>query len=219
MSTQPDTSAIILAAGNGTRMKSHEPKQFMKLSGKRVVNYSIESLLPEVKRLIVTIPSIDDSQNLPQDEKIIYTQGGATRTQSIMNALKYVETPHVLIHDAARPFVTKDIIQSITSNLTKFACVYPVMPVVNSIVIDYRGELVDTPDRSIWREVQTPQGFRTSILKEALESKGNEHSHIPEIIRRMGQRVKHVNGSPWLFKITYAPSIYAAEHYTEEQGR
>lgn len=214
-----DFSVIILAAGNGSRMQSKVRKQFLELQGKKILSYSIESFLSLSNNIIVVLPSLEDKQGLPVDVSLKYVVGGNTRTESIIRGLDHVSTPYVLIHDAARPFVTEYIVQEVLRQLSNYACAYPVMPVVNSIVMDKNDELVATPDRSVWREVQTPQGFQTEWLKKALEHRADEHAHIPEIIRRMGQQVKHVQGSPWLFKITYAPSLYAAEHYIKTQGK
>lgn len=204
-------SAIVLAGGKGTRTNVGIPKQFIKISGKYVIEYSISSLSGMVDNVIVVVPDtkIWDKMGIKTSAKII--QGGDTRSKSLLNGLKAVRTPNVLIHDASRPLIPKDVVKNVAESLDKYVCAYPVLPVRSTIVVDSNGKLQDTPRRSDLREIQTPQGFQTSWLIKAMERFGDQHSHIPELIRLMGEDVKHIEGSPWLFKITYEPDIFTAE--------
>lgn len=207
------TTAVILAGGKGTRMQSTELKQFMDLNGKKVVDFSIEIFLDTVAQVVVVLPSLEHTVHMPSHPNIIYTEALASRAESLLAALSKVKTKYVLLHDSARPFVDKDVISRVVQPLETYAATCAVMPLSSSVVLDNNGELDSTPDRSSMREVQTPQGFQLNMLRQALEEKADQHLHIPELVRLMGHKVKHVEGSQWLFKITYQPSIYAARDY------
>lgn len=208
-------SAIILAAGSGIRMGSAVTKQLLEVGGERIIDRAIDPFLGWADQVIVTLPAGEHSAAFHTDPRIEYVAGGATRTQSVMRALELVRNDAVVVHDAARPFVTRAILDEIVEALATAASAYPVLPVVNTIVVDQDGELVDSPPRAGFREVQTPQGFRTEALRDALDRYGEDHAHLPELVRRLGLPVKHTTGSPWLFKVTYAPSLYMAKYYVE----
>lgn len=208
-------TAIILAAGAGTRMNNDVPKQLLHVAGERLLDRAITPFLDWADQVIVALPADEAESGLHNLPGVEYIAGGATRTDSVRLALDLALHPNVFVHDAARPFVTNEILAELLSALDDVACAYPVMPVVNSIVIDSGGMLAETPSRSQFREVQTPQAFRTSVLREALDSMGEHHAHLPELVRRLGYEVRHTTGSPWLFKVTYEPSLYLAEYYVE----
>jgi 2-C-methyl-D-erythritol 4-phosphate cytidylyltransferase len=196
-------------------MQSTTPKQFMRVRGEQLLNYAIKAFLGRFAEILVTLPRGEHAADLIQDPSLHYLSGGTTRTRSVAHALDRVTNPRVLVHDAARPFVTDEILDEVTLALDTHACSCPVIPVVNTIVRDEKGLLSDTPDRNLYREVQTPQGFDTAILREAITTFGEAHPHLPELVRRLGYPVKHVEGSPWLFKVTYAPSLHMATYYVE----
>ncbi len=209
-------SAIILAGGKGERTNLSTPKQFLEIDGKKVIEYSLEKFLEFTDEVIVVVPSIEDWENQNIDLPVEVAQGGKTRTESLLSGLKLATKPYTLLHDASRPIIPDEVIDNIVSSLQEYKCVYPVLPVKNSLVIDEDGKLKETPDRSTIRKIQTPQGFHTDILKQALEQFGEQHVHIPELVRLLGHEVLHIEGSSWLFKITYEPDVYAAKHYLEE---
>lgn len=211
-----DVTAIILAGGKGTRMQSTTPKQYMKLGDQKVVDYSIQALQKLASRVVVIVPDVKEAQFLKESyPELEIAEAAESRIASLLQELTKVETKYVLVHDASRPFLTEDVFKSVVDTLEKYPCAYPVINLASSIVRDSNELLVDSPDRSKYREVQTPQGFHTDVLIEALEKFGDQHIHIPETVRMLGKEVKHVEGSPWLFKITYAPDIHAAEWYVQ----
>jgi 2-C-methyl-D-erythritol 4-phosphate cytidylyltransferase len=196
-------------------MQNETPKQFLKVGSEQLLDYSIEAFLGFADEIIVTLPSLDHVPHLKHQESITYVKGGATRTESVSHALEHVTNELVLVHDSARPFVTAPIIADVVDALAEYSASCPVMPVVNTIVVDSHDELDSTPTRAAYREVQTPQGFHTAVLREAIATFGEEHAHLPELVRRLGYRVRHTPGSPWLFKVTYAPSLHMATYYVE----
>jgi 2-C-methyl-D-erythritol 4-phosphate cytidylyltransferase len=196
-------------------MNNPVPKQFLKIGDDQLLDHAIEAFLGWADEIIVTLPDLAHAGDLRHRDRVRFVQGGATRTDSVRAGLAEVHDDIVLVHDAARPFVTRELLDSLVGALGTFACACPVMPVVNSIVVDEDGQLAETPDRARYREVQTPQAFRTQVLREAIERFGDAHAHLPELVRRAGYPVKHVDGSPWLFKVTYEPSLYMANYYVE----
>ncbi len=216
MSKFSDVSAIILAGGKGARTELNTPKQYIRIGEKRVVEYSLENLIGKVGEVVLVMDSPAEWENLEIDLPVKIAQGGPTRTDSLQSGLKEVTNKLVLIHDASRPIIPEGVVNDIVEALKFYKCAYPVLTVKNTVVIDENGFLTGTPDRSKLAKVQTPQGFDIDVLTEALEKSSDEHAHIPELVRRLGYRVKHVKGSPWLFKITYESDILAAHHFIKK---
>lgn len=210
----PGVTAVILAAGASSRMGADVPKQFLEVGGRSLLDRAIHAFSGLVDEIIVTVPE-GLAEVIGVADPVTLVTGGQTRTESVRRALAKVSFDRVLVHDAARPFVTSAVIDEIVASLDDYDCAYPVMPVVNSLVVDKRGELVKSPKRAKFREVQTPQGFRTETLETAIDRFGEKHAHLPELVRKLGKPVKHTTGSPWLFKLTYAPSLQIAEYYVD----
>lgn len=186
-------------------------KQFLDVGGRQVLDRAVDPFRGVAAQIIVTLPPSDGPALVI--DGVTTVPGGVTRTQSVRAALDLVTEEVVLVHDAARPFVTGAVITRILEALDEVPCAYPVMPVVNSLVVDDDGYLAESPPRSQFREVQTPQGFRTAVLRDALAQFGDDTVHLPELVRRLGHPVRHTEGSPWLFKLTYEPNVHLAEYY------
>jgi 2-C-methyl-D-erythritol 4-phosphate cytidylyltransferase len=163
--------AIVLAAGIGARMGLNYPKQFLKIKGKPTFIYSLE-LLSQVRKidkiiLVCNADSLMEYQkytDLYHIRDVVFVLGGHTRQESVYNALKYVKTDKVLVHEAARPLVSLDFVNEILS-YDKYDVVVPTIPIKFTVIqgSDFMtGEL----DRSMLHNVQLPQVFKTSILKE-----------------------------------------------------
>ncbi|MCE2576781.1 bifunctional cytidylyltransferase/SDR family oxidoreductase [Komagataeibacter sp. FNDCR2] len=178
------TSAVgvILAAGDGTRFGATIPKQFTKLAGRTVLEYTVdvfEDFYDIDEIIIVTkseyvnfIRNISESRGWKKLKQIVV--GGKNRiesTQAALNAMSsYQPDTKLLIHDAVRPFVTQKILSECLLALDIFPAVDTVVPSADTIV-KVSGDLVsDIPDRSMLRRGQTPQGFRLGILQTAYEN-------------------------------------------------
>ncbi|MDD3647951.1 MAG: SDR family oxidoreductase [Candidatus Dojkabacteria bacterium] len=195
-----NVTVLILAGGKGSRMGTKTRKQYMEIKGKKVFEYSLDVFTQLIKDVVIITPE----------------NAATTRFGSIIKFSKKSRNDYIIIHDASRPFVNSDVILRLVRAVKKYPCAYPVIPINNSIAMD-KGEFLErTPDRSNFRHVQTPQAFQKAWLMKALSNKKNHHIHIPEMIRMAGGKVKHIEGTPWLFKITRKPDIYAAEGYLEE---
>jgi len=207
--------AIILGAGTGSRLDSSVPKQFIKLGNKRIITYSIEAfesskLIDEI--IIVVSPDWVDkiSSEYPNYTTIA---GGTSRKESSYNGLRACSpnTKKVLIHDAARPFISQKIITSCIGGLDTHKAVATSIPVTDTIVKSTNGEIINIEDRNKLFLNQTPQGFEyNTILKAHKGSKGDVTDDI-SLLKLDEIKCKVVNGSTNNIKITSPADIHIAQ--------
>lgn len=169
-------TVIVLAAGSGSRMKSKTKKQFMEIKGKPVIWYSLfEFEKSRVDEIILVTGKEDidyckkeivEKYNLKKIKNVV--AGGSERYESVYNGLKEVTGNIVLIHDGARPLINNEIIErSIEGTIKSDACVVGV-PVKDTIKrANKEGYIIDTPNRSELWITQTPQSFKTDLVKMA----------------------------------------------------
>lgn len=164
-------SAIIVAGGSGQRFGSKTPKQFLKIGGKEILEYSVQTFNnhPEIDEVIIVTHS--DWVNHVRDKytECIITTGGDTRQKSVTNGLKICNEKYkfVLIHDAARPFVTSKIIQDCIDQLKEFQVVVPVLNPPDSL-IKFENNSTTILDRTQIKIIQTPQCFHVDIINKSL---------------------------------------------------
>ena len=176
-------TAIVLAAGSGSRMKSKTKKQFMEIKGKPVIWYSLfEFEKSRVDEIILVTGKEDidyckkeivEKYNLKKIKNVV--AGGSERYESVYNGLKEVTGNIVLIHDGARPLINNEIIErSIEGTIKSDACVVGV-PVKDTIKrANKEGYIIDTPNRSELWITQTPQSFKTDLVKMAYKKMKEE---------------------------------------------
>lgn len=213
---------ILVAAGKGARLGGDLPKQYQDLAGEPLMRRTLKAFAEcgvEIFRSVVVIA--------PDDERIYsviqgihplpcVVKGGATRTQSVMSGLaSLANNPPdiVLIHDAARPFVTPRIIKDVIKALEQSQAAVPILPVVDAIKrVDPRGITVDVDRRTI-RRVQTPQGFRYRDIWSAYQKIGGEVGLSDDIAvaHREGFSIRTVDGDERNFKITHPSDMEKAK--------
>ena len=211
-------TALIVAAGSGSRMGGGMPKQFRLLGGKPVLRWAVESLIrhPAVQNVRVVV-----GEGQQKDAEAALTgidvgnliEGGAERADSVRAGLAAVESDAVLVHDAARPFCPPAVIDRLVSSLEFFEGAAPVLPVGDTLVrIGERlGEVVD---RSGLARVQTPQAFRLAALKSAYEQwDGPAPTDETTVLRAAGMEVAAVEGDPALEKLTLPVDFERAEEW------
>ncbi|MCD6441161.1 MAG: 2-C-methyl-D-erythritol 4-phosphate cytidylyltransferase [Candidatus Marinimicrobia bacterium] len=211
---------ICLAAGLGQRMNHTIPKQFLPLLGKPIIAYSLESLesVPEIDRIIVVYnkdfrsmyEELFDNYNL---SKCILIEGGDTRQDSVWRGLNAVESEKVLIHEASRPFITPDFIQSIFIYPGEKAVV-PVIPIPFTVSVGNQYMTAEL-DRSTLHNVQLPQLFDAKTLRNAHELACRENYIATEdgiLVFRLGEKVRFVTGSENNIKITTPLDLIIAEN-------
>lgn len=211
---------ICLAAGLGQRMNHTIPKQFLPLLGKPIIAYSLEVLetVPEIDRIIVVYnkdfrsmyEELFDNYNLT---KCFLIEGGDTRQDSVWRGLNAVESEKVLIHEASRPFITPDFIQSIFIYPDEKAVV-PVIPIPFTVSVGNQYMTAEL-DRSTLHNVQLPQLFDAKTLRNAHELARRENYIATEdgiLVFRLGEKVRFVTGSENNIKITTPLDLIIAEN-------
>jgi 2-C-methyl-D-erythritol 4-phosphate cytidylyltransferase len=148
--------------------------------------------------------------------------GGAERQHSVANGLGALDedTGIVVIHDAARPFVAEESVRGAVDAADAFGAATVALPTVDTILVgDADAFLVDTPDRATMWACQTPQVFRLEVIRrahDAARSGGYLGTDDASLVRRLGEPVKLVKGTPFNFKITTPTDLHMAEWVIEK---
>ncbi len=214
-------SAIIVAAGSGTRAGPGQAKQWRDLAGKPVLRWSVESFLNAgVKNLVIVAdPGArevleDILRDLPGWAT---TSGGATRALSVRAGLAALggrpRDEPVLVHDAARPFLGAATIAGVLQALAKADGAIPALPMADTLKSQAAdAALVTKPRDNLWR-AQTPQAFRRDRLLAAYAAWTglDEPTDDAQVVERHGGRVVVVPGDPMLMKLTYPEDFAMAE--------
>lgn len=210
--------AIIAAGGSGARAGG--PKQWRELAGRPVVRWSAEALLAAgARRLVVVIPAEAEAAaraalaGLPN---VAFTPGGQTRAASVRSGLEALaaDPPEaVLVHDAARPFVTAAMVEALLRGLRQADGAVPALPMADTLKRSADGRVEATlPRDGLWR-AQTPQAFRYPALvaAHAAWADGCEMTDDAAAVERNGGVVALVPGDPRLMKLTYPEDFAMAE--------
>ena len=204
--------AIIVAAGQGIRMGKKHNKLLLPLGTRTILEYSLDTFLvhSRISKIFLTVSS-EVRSNLENliTEKITMVEGGKRRQDSVHNALLRImqekNNPElVLIHDAARPFCSGELIDRIIDSTIEFGAAIPVLPLVDTIRI-IGGEKTRIVDRKKLFSVQTPQGFQIKIIKDASIQAINKKWEVTDdaaLIEKIGGNVKTIKGESQNFKIT-----------------
>jgi 2-C-methyl-D-erythritol 4-phosphate cytidylyltransferase / 2-C-methyl-D-erythritol 2,4-cyclodiphosphate synthase len=213
------TAAIIVAAGTGSRAGDGGPKQFRLVEGKPMLRHSVEAFAthPAVQWVVVVIGEgqHEMAEAALADLKVVYVLGGEARRDSVRNGLQSLDSPtNVLIHDAARPFLSDDVIDRLIAALDTNAGAVPALPVIDSLARSGDGvTLSDSVDRNgLWR-IQTPQAFRYDAIMTAHRQwdPAREATDDARMAMASGYEVAIVPGDERLAKYTFA-SDFAAQH-------
>jgi len=211
---------IIVAAGSGSRFGA--PKQFAKLNGTPLYQHSLKTfaLHPLIGRIILVV----GADHIAQFEKEIYpvfyrkkielALGGAARQDSVSNGMqKLEESAHsdiVLVHDAARPFVTAELITNVISGAAEFGAALAAIPVVDTLKHSQEGFAISTISREhLWR-AQTPQCAKFELLKKALVNAHTQNisaTDEAELLEKIGVKSLLVVGDEKNRKITYEEDL------------
>ena len=220
-------SIIITAGGIGKRMGGDLPKQFIPLSGKPILLRTLECFAafdPNFE-LILTLPSDWHTywkECLKSfDCSIVHTlvSGGEERFHSIKNALDVCSGDFILVHDGVRPFVSKETIQACLDVLQVNEAVVPVLPIKESLRQCY-GSSSKAVDRSNFLLVQTPQCFRSNILRKAYNQE--YHSGITDdatLVESLGIDIQLIEGNEDTIKITTQKDLIIAEAILANQNK
>lgn len=218
-------TAVVVAAGSGTRLGGKTPKALRRLAGKPLVRYAVDELSAGgCDHVVVVIPESDResfraalADVRPAVELVA---GGSSRQDSVARGLSRVASPYVLVHDAARPLAPRTVVAAVIAELTGGAdCVIPVLPVVDSIrSVTPTGDSRPV-DRLNLRVVQTPQGFQTDVLREAHEKLAELQVQVTDdasAVELIGAHVRLISGSELALKVTRPIDLVVAEQLLKE---
>ena len=210
MTDRPSTTALIVAAGSGSRAGGALPKQYAKVAGKPLVAHAYAAFAshPAVDEVVVVIAAGAEALAADALGAVRTVVGGATRRESVARGLAAVTGERVLVHDAARPFVPAAVIDRVLGALDSAEAAMPVLAVADTLVRD--GAVVP---RDGLARVQTPQGFRVATLRAAHAGwpAGDEATDDAQMVRRLGGSVALVQGDAMLDKVTHPDDFAAAE--------
>ncbi|MDR3071832.1 MAG: 2-C-methyl-D-erythritol 4-phosphate cytidylyltransferase [Endomicrobium sp.] len=211
-------AVIIVAAGSGKRFGSKIPKQFLKINGKPMFLWSVEtfSSIKSFKQIVVVVPgNMVKTISLKCKLRFECVAGGKRRVDSVKNGLAMIKEgiDFVAIHDAARPLVFKKDIMSVLCEAEKTKAAIAVEKVKDTIkLISNKEKILKTLDRSYLRNAQTPQIFDAKILKKAYsKTKLTNITDDSELVENLGIKVSVVEASAMNFKITTKKDFLLAE--------
>jgi 2-C-methyl-D-erythritol 4-phosphate cytidylyltransferase len=221
--------AIILAGGQGERFKGDIPKQFLKLSGKTVIEHTIDvfekhELIDEIYIVVNSVYYYFVEEVLKNNKCVKVNKilnGGSSRQESSkigLLACDNEEVDKVIIHEAIRPFITSKIISEIINKLDKYLAVDVAIPTADTIIkISAKRKVINSiPERRLLMRGQTPQGFKLKIIKKAHELADREGviksvDDCSLVLKYNLGDIYVVDGSTFNIKITYPEDIYLAE--------
>lgn len=226
--------AVLLAGGSGRRMGGPEPKQFLMVAGRTILEHSIRAFATNKNIDEIVIVSHSDYIERVSDIARPYSKvkhivkGGKERYDSSLAAIHaYENAPsdtHLLIHDAVRCLVSQEIIDNCVAALVQYKAVDVAVPATDTIIeVNEQGHIVRIPQRSLLRNVQTPQGFHLSTIAQAYQiglkdpdfvttdDCGVVHKYLPN------EPIYVVNGESSNLKITYPEDLLFAEKILNNQ--
>ncbi len=217
---QENKYAVIVAGGQGLRMGTSIPKQFLPLHGKPMLCYAIEAFANAFDdiELILVLPAdqVGSAQTVLRSYiggiDVVTVAGGETRYHSVQNGLKKIKNDGVVfIHDGARPLISKELILRCYNQAIELGSAIPVIPMAESMRIVGGG--VSKPlNREQLRIVQTPQTFRTELILPAFKQEFNaSFTDEATVLEAFGTPVHLVNGMYNNMKVTTPNDMIIAE--------
>ena len=205
---------IVPAGGSGERLGAERPKAFVVLAGKTLLERSVEALRPVCERVVVALPAGSES---PAAAGVDAVAGGPSRSASVRNALAEAPEAEVaVVHDAARPLVTRELVErclaALTDGVDAAIAAARVSDTVKEAAPD--GRVLRTLDRSALWAVQTPQVFRAEVLRRALDVDDETLASATDdasLVEAAGGTVHVVEAPPENLKITRAADLRLAE--------
>lgn len=213
-------TAVVLAAGNGTRMGIDKSKLLIEIGGKTVIERSVAVFenMAEIDEIIVVCRECDVerfSELLPQDN-ITFVIGGKTRQESVKNAVETIDDcDYIIIHDGARPLVTPEtVVKTLDEAQIRKAAATGIYVKDTVKVVDENLNIVGTPNRKNLVLIQTPQIFDFATYKQALkkaEEEGRDYTDDCQLVENIGVECGVVIGEYENIKITTKGDVPMAE--------
>lgn len=229
--------AVVLGGGTGTRIGAAVPKQLLTLNGRTLVEHCVTAFADfagadgeaAIDEILLVMPRAyhDEAKRLVGDRVSAIISGGAARSDSVRNALAYIGLRYdkaktgVLIHDAARPLVTRQIITDCMAALKEHDAVGTAVPTSDTILTVENGVIAHVPPRETQYRAQTPQCFRLETIMRAHAIAAADPAFQPTddcgvVLRYLPETPVHiVAGSETNIKITYPNDLAIAEALTQ----
>jgi 2-C-methyl-D-erythritol 4-phosphate cytidylyltransferase len=222
--------AIVVGAGDGTRLGADRPKAFVGLGDRVLLAHSLEMLEehPAVDGIVLVVPEGWEepatllADDLAAGKVAAAVAGGPTRAESVAAGLAQVPdgADLILVHDAARPFASAELVSRVLEALGDADGAVPGVPVTDTIKRVAGGRVADTPDRSQLVAVQTPQAFQAASLRRAYAGAGDAvraATDCASLVEAAGGAVAVVPGDPGNVKITTAEDLAAARRTVDRR--
>jgi len=221
---------VVPAAGSGSRLRGPRPKQFLRLAGVPLLVRTLRALarVAEIDGLVVASPPSDilGTRRLLRRHRVprllAVVAGGAERQESVWLALQAVplESRVVVVHDAVRPFITRELVQAVLVAARRHGAATCGLPVSETVKRVRAGFVETTLDREgVWL-VQTPQAFRRALLWEAHEKAqqdGFSGTDDAVLVERLGHTVRMVQGLSENLKITTRADLSRARAFARRR--
>ena len=218
---------IIVAGGSGSRMGAGIPKQFLELDGRPILMHTLENLheMDGAMELILVLPE----EEMDNWEQLCYkhewqlphklVNGGSTRFLSVKNGLNEVKNAELVgVHDGVRPFVSSEVVKSCFKAASENGAAVPVVAIVQSLRMVEEGGS-SAVDRSAFRAVQTPQSFKSEVLKNAFgKAERIDYSDDASVVEAAGDEIILVDGNPENIKITTPIDLELAQLIIDRQS-
>jgi 2-C-methyl-D-erythritol 4-phosphate cytidylyltransferase len=220
--------AVVLGGGAGNRFGAAMPKQLLTLGGKTLIEHCVTAFrqAPGIDDVLLVMPPsyLEEAAKLVGDQVSAIITGGVSRSDSVRNALDHLAasevagtTTAVLLHDAARPLVTRRIIADCVTALSEHDAIGTAVPTSDTIVVAENGVMSHVPPRETLHRCQTPQCFRLSVIAEAHKLAADDPGFTPTddcgvVLRYLPDVPVHiVGGSERNIKVTYPGDLAIAE--------
>ena len=199
---------IVPAAGRGERLGAEGPKAFVVCAGRPLIEWSLDVLRAVCDRVIVAVP-----EGFSYPDSVV---GGPVRSDSVRRALAAApEGTVAVVHDAARPLVTRELVERCIAGLDGYDGAIAATPVTDTIKeVGSDGRVLRTPDRSILWSIQTPQAFTAAVLRNALDQPLEVLAAATDdasLVEAAGGTVRVVEASPRNLKVTNADDLQRAQ--------
>ncbi|MDX1383981.1 MAG: 2-C-methyl-D-erythritol 4-phosphate cytidylyltransferase [Thermoanaerobaculia bacterium] len=226
------TAAVVLAAGRGVRLAAGTPKAFVPLAGAPLLLHALRALAaaPSIDLLVPVIPTGERArydalaEDLAEVEGLTEAvEGGAERQDSVRAGVAALGpgVEWVAVHDAARALVRPEAVERVVAAARRHGAAILAAPARDTVKRVRDGRIVETPPRAECWVAQTPQVFRTEVLREALakaHADGTVATDDAQLVERLGVPVHVVEGDPDNLKITGPDDLAAADAWLRARG-
>jgi 2-C-methyl-D-erythritol 4-phosphate cytidylyltransferase len=208
---------VLACAGRGRRLKETKDKALINLGGKPLFYHSFKvfSQVKRIKQIVIVLRKryFTLARRYVPDSKVILVEGGRRRQDSVYKGIMALDKTldYVIIHDGARPFITKEKVNEIIESLARYGAVTLGLPIKEAVKFGERGFITKSLEREDLYLIQTPQGFRKNLLLKAYARfKDRDIYDEAQLIELLREKIKIIPGDLFNIKITYPQDLLLA---------